>query len=107
MGYTSRWSPGDWIALCDSCGRKYKASSLQKRWDGLMVCDDDFEQRQTQDFVRGSIDKIAVPWSRTEPTDSYVPMQCTNNGVSAIPAQAVPGCMIPGYLSPSFNPSIP
>lgn len=34
---------GDWNAICDVCGQKYKASQLMKRWDGLMVCKEDWE----------------------------------------------------------------
>ena len=53
MSYIPRYDKGDWIADCDVCGRKYKASELTQRWDGLMCCDDDWEIRQPQDFVRG------------------------------------------------------
>jgi hypothetical protein len=63
--------PGDWNALCDVCGFKHKASQLRKRWDGAMVCSDDFEQRHPQDFLRVSPEQIAVPWARPEPPDVY------------------------------------
>lgn len=43
---------GDYNALCDVCGFKYKASELKRRWDGLMVCDQDFETRHPLDFFR-------------------------------------------------------
>lgn len=67
------WSyrPGDWNAICDSCGKKLKASELKKRWDGLMVCADDFEHRHPQDFIKPRSDKIYVPWSRPQSTDSF------------------------------------
>lgn len=64
---------GDWLAICDSCGRKFKASQLKERWDGLMVCKEDFELRHPQDFVKTKNDKISVPWSRP-PVDDYVPV---------------------------------
>ena len=72
MSYISRYDKGDWIALCDVCGRKYKASVLKKRWDGLMCCDDDWEIRQPQDFVRGIPDTQIAPWLRSEPSNSFV-----------------------------------
>lgn len=72
-----------------------------------MVCGEDFEMRQPQDFVRGVIDKIAVPWSRPESSDNFVVLACTPNGTSAVPGKAVPGCLIPGYLDPSYNPNYP
>jgi len=64
---------GNWNALCDSCGRKFKASQLQKRWDGLMVCKEDYELRHPSDFLRVQKERIAVPWARPYPaTDTYL-----------------------------------
>lgn len=72
MSYTPRYDKGDWIADCDVCGRKYKASALNERWDGLMCCDDDWEIRQPQDFVRGVPDTQIAPWLRPEPADQFI-----------------------------------
>lgn len=74
MSYIPRYDKGDWIADCDVCGRKYKASDLTQRWDGLMCCEDDWEIRQPQDFVRGVPDTQIAPWLRPEPADSFVPV---------------------------------
>jgi hypothetical protein len=74
LSYTPRYDNGDWIADCDVCGRKYKASALSQRWDGLMCCDDDWEIRQPQDFVRGVPDTQIAPWLRPEPPDSFIPI---------------------------------
>ena len=60
-------------ALCDSCGRKFKASQLLRRWDGLYVCKQDYETRHPQDFLRVQKEKISVPWSRPySATDTYI-----------------------------------
>lgn len=72
MSYRPRFDSGDWIAICDVCGRKFKALTLTKRWDGLMVCKADFEIRQPQDFVRGVADVQAPPWARPEAQNTYV-----------------------------------
>lgn len=77
MSYISRYDKGDWIAMCDVCGRKYKASVLKKRWDGLMCCEDDWEIRQPQDFVRGIPDTQIAPWLRSEPSNSFIPIHFT------------------------------
>jgi hypothetical protein len=77
MSYTSRYDRGDWIADCDVCGRKFKASQLLQRWDGLMCCEDDWEIRQPQDFVRGVADTQIAPWLRPEPSDSFIPIHFT------------------------------
>lgn len=55
---------GDWNATCDSCGLKYKASQLKKRWDGLMVCSLDWESRHPQDLLRIQREDISPPWVR-------------------------------------------
>lgn len=55
---------GDWNAFCDVCGFKYKASELRKRWDGMMVCAGDFEERHPQDYLRSVPEKPAPPFSR-------------------------------------------
>ena len=57
---------GDYNAICDSCGRKFKASMLQKRWDGLFVCKEDWEIKQPQLNIRIRGDKQAVPIPRPQ-----------------------------------------
>jgi hypothetical protein len=74
MSYVPRYDKGDWIADCDVCGRKYKASQLQQRWDGLYCCHQDWEIRQPQDFVRGVPDNQLAPWTRPEPSDNFIPI---------------------------------
>jgi hypothetical protein len=63
---------GDFWRICDECGFKMRASQTRKRWDGLMVCDADFEERHPQDFVRGMIDRQNVPDPRPEPVDNVI-----------------------------------
>jgi hypothetical protein len=84
---------GDWNAACSMCGRKRKASQMVKNWQGMYRCPEHNEARQPQDFVRGLADIQTVPWSQPE-TDIDIQI-CTPNGLSAIPAYALPGCMIP------------
>ena len=77
---------GDWNALCDSCGRKFKASSLKKRWDGLIVCSEDWEQRHPQDLLRVQREQISVPWARPYPAeDTYLPWNYTDFEKEDIP----------------------
>lgn len=63
------YKPGDWNAICDRCGFKFKASELKLEWTGLRVCEHDFELRHPQDFLRARVDKINVPWVRKEPPE--------------------------------------
>ena len=82
MSYFSRYDRGDWSVLCDVCGRKMKASDLRQRWDGLKTCQEDWEPRQPQDFVRGVADYQAPPWTRPEPQNQYIKVYSTNRLVN-------------------------
>lgn len=59
-------------AICDVCGWEYFASQLKKRWDGLMVCNQDWEVRHPMDFLKGRKEDLSLPWTRPEPTDEFV-----------------------------------
>ena len=61
---------GEWNTICDACGFKFKSSDLRRRWDGFMVCKDDWEPRHPMDYFEGTPDKQSVPWSRPEATDA-------------------------------------
>lgn len=92
---------GDWNAICDECGRRFRASHLRKRWDGLMVCQQDFEQRHPQDFVRAKVDIQTVPWTRPEPSATYIAV----SSISAIAGIAIAGIAVAG--SSMFSDTIP
>ena len=66
------YKKGDWNAICDRCGFKFKASELKREWTGLMVCPRDWEPRQPQDFVRGVVDDASVEWTRSESLDTFI-----------------------------------
>ena len=72
------YKAGDWNAICDECGFKFKASQLRKRWDGYMVCKDDWEIRHPQDSLRGRRDDQSVPWSRPEGEDQFITVAPAN-----------------------------
>lgn len=87
---------GDYNAICDSCGRKYKASTMRKRWDGLLVCEEDWEPRHPQLSLKVHGDKQTVPMPRPEPSvDTFINI-CTYEGLSSVSGLAVAGCMIAG-----------
>lgn len=69
-----RYVKGEFNAICDVCAQKYKSSQMRKRWDGLMVCPNDWEPRHPQDFLRSVPDRQDVPWSRPETPDVFVPL---------------------------------
>ncbi len=61
----------DWNVICDSCGKKLKASHTKHRWDGFIVCDSCWEPRHSHDFIKVKIDKQYVPFSRPQTTDTF------------------------------------
>ena len=93
-------SSGNWNALCDSCGRKFKASSLRQRWDGLMVCKEDYEVRHPQDFLRVQEEKISVPWARPYPEEDTFLFYCTLENGQGLSDIGVADCMRADYVSP-------
>ncbi len=67
-----QYKSGDWYVSCDVCSKQIYASESKKRWDGFIVCADDWEPRHPQDFLKARLDKISVPFSRPEPPDVFV-----------------------------------
>lgn len=91
MSYRPYYKKGDWLAICDVCGRKVKASHIKQRWDGLKVCPEDWEPRQPQDFVRGVAEHIAPPWTAPESADTFL---CTSQ--AALAGVGSSGCAVAG-----------
>lgn len=56
---------GDYNAICDICGAKYKASELIENYNHLMVCSKDYEEQHPADFVRPLITEALPPWTRS------------------------------------------
>jgi hypothetical protein len=89
---------GDYNVICDSCGRKFKASTMRKSWTGLLVCADDYEPKHPQLSLKVHGDKQTVPIPRPDATvDTFINV-CTYKGLSSISGYAVAGCMISGKL---------
>src|SRR6267142_424620 len=93
MGRADYFELGDYNAACSMCGRKRKASTMVRNWQGLYRCPEHNEPRQPQDYVRAIPDVMSVPWAQKE-TDDFV-FICDFNSQSAIPDIALPDCMIP------------
>ena len=78
------FSSGQWNFYCDVCGRKLKSGEGRKRWDGYMVCSDDYETRHPQDFLRTKPDRQSVPWSRPKTPDIFIPINFTEHPTDII-----------------------
>jgi len=64
---------GDWNTVCDVCEFKFKSSDIRKRWDGYMVCKEDWEARHPSDFQKGFADDQSVPFTRPDTDVTDVP----------------------------------
>jgi hypothetical protein len=92
---------GDWNAICDVCGFKYKASELKKRWDNLMVCSKDYEHRHPQLYIHVSPDSSNLPWTRQEPEDLFLdPVACTLEGNQGVAGIGIAGCLRVDFVCP-------
>lgn len=92
---------GDWNAVCDICGFRFKASQLKKNWKNEMVCDADFELRHPQEFVRVRPEKISVPWARPE-NDIIIGPACWLWDQSAYADLGTADCMQADYTPMPF-----
>jgi len=86
-----KYIPGDYWAICDVCGFKYRSSELKQRWDGNMVCEADYEVRHSLDFIRSTYDDPSVPWARPRPPDKFVTVNFLSNYVDD-------GYVVSGYV---------
>lgn len=76
------YKAGSHWKICDSCGFKTRSELIKKRWDGLMVCPDDYEIDHPQKFIRVSSDGQPVTEPRPRPQD-LIPYQCYIYGKQA------------------------
>jgi hypothetical protein len=65
----SYYAPGENNVICDRCGMRFKSSQVKRTWDGLYVCEKDWETRHPQDFVRSVKDDqtVKINKPRVEP----------------------------------------
>lgn len=112
QGKTMRnwFKSGEWNVWCMVCNRKIKSGTALKRWDGLIVCPDDYENRHPMDFLRTRNEKISVPFaSPTSFTQFDGPNYpeypfCTAEGSSGVVGYGVVGCMRVGLGFPNMLP---
>lgn len=62
---------GQWNVICDVCGFKLKSGKVRKRWDGLFVCEKDWEQDHPQKFLRIKEEQIAPRFVRPDTPPTY------------------------------------
>ena len=66
-----KWKSGDWYVSCDVCSKQIYASDSLRRWDGMIVCKEDFETRHPQELIKHRTDNQSVPFTRPEATEIF------------------------------------
>lgn len=61
---------GEPVGIDDYTGLKVALSSLKKDWQGFYTVNPD--RRNSQDFVRGVADNMALPYARPETPDVFM-----------------------------------
>lgn len=96
------------------CNRKIKSGIALKRWDGLIVCPEDYENRHPMDFLRARQERISVPFTSDTSFNQFIGPNyppyatCTQQGSSGVPSYAIAGCARPGLGFPgNYLPTIP
>lgn len=93
------YKPGCWNVICQVCGVQFKSDEIKKRWDGALVCKDDWEPRHPMDFLRATPERGTVPFSNPEPTDTFVTV---NYITSTVAGTAIAGVSIAGADYPNL-----
>ena len=66
----ARW-PGEWQAACQVCGWVFPSGDIKRRWDGLLVCKQDYETRHPQDMIKVRGERHFPSFISPEPSEIY------------------------------------
>ncbi len=99
--HNAGYEPGNYWAVCDRCGVDHRIDKLKTTWDGLLVCEDDWETRHPQEFLRVTPDTIAPQGEiGLPPPDSFISVEYI------LPMPEVPdGTFNNGFIDPDPGPS--
>ena len=87
--------PGDYKVACDRCGRWVYASTCKLQWNGLFVCESEWEQTPEADkpqYIPSPNLNVEIP----RPKHTLPVNACTTSGSSSVVDYAVAGCAIAG-----------
>lgn len=85
------YKPGQWRAHCDVCGFKFYSGEMRPRWDGLMVCEKDWEPDHPQKYIRVPTDRQATAWVREQADNTFIQV-CYLWELSGYAGIATAGC---------------
>lgn len=94
----THFKSGEWNVVCDICKFKFKSSKLKLNWRGQMVCEDDWEPRNIQDFIKVRAESGSPPWSRPRGEDVFI-NYCNIVNSQGIAGIGLSGCMVAGKIA--------
>lgn len=86
----TKW-PGNWKVACHVCGMWHPSSEIKKRWDGLLVCEKDWETRHPQTLIKVRGETAVPSFVSKDPTDSFT-LVCDINTSSGYADMGVADC---------------
>lgn len=83
--------PGNWKVVCDVCGFWFPSGEVKHRWDGLIVCPEDWETRHPQTLYGYKAHTSVPDFIRDEPEDTFI-FICPLEALSGYTGLATVGC---------------
>lgn len=83
--------PGNWKVVCDVCGFWFPSGETKERWDGLRVCEKDWETRHPQTLLRVNGEQAVPAFIRKEPEPTFAAV-CDIVSSSGYASMATAGC---------------
>ena len=96
------YKPGEWNVLCAVCGFRFPASKIRTRWDGVLVCPEDYETRHPQDLIRIPQEDTSIPYSNPE-VYTFIEGVCTEYSRHPYANLAAADCAIIGWSTMSYE----
>lgn len=98
----TKW-PGNWKVCCDVCGFWFPSGETKKRWDGLVTCSKDYEQRHPSTLYNYKPHASVPDFVRKEITPETFALVCDIVGVQCRAGYATAGCATVGISYPNLD----
>ena len=87
----TKW-PGNWKVACQVCGFWYPSSEIRRRWDGLLVCEKDWETRHPQSLIKVQGERHFPSFVNKEPSPDQFVLVCGLTGVAGYADMGTSDC---------------
>lgn len=98
----TKW-PGNWKVACHVCGWWYPSSEIKRRWDGVLVCPNDYETRHPQTLIRINGEKAVPTFVSKDASPDTFAVFCSLEAQSCYSGLATSGCARSGNQQYTFS----